>query len=195
MEQGEPFHGVLCEVRSRAGRSLLLSLTGVPVLDPDGALAGYRGSAVDVTERERIQRELRRSEEGMRALARALYQAGDAVVITAADDTVQYVNPAFQRMTGFSAEEALGRSSRELYGMSLSEQGHREMCLSMKQGRVWAGRMVCRRRDGTTYTEETTISPVLSEGGTVEHFVAISATCPAKSRWRLSCGRFSAWSQ
>ncbi len=119
------------------------------------------------------QSALEASEAGARRLAQALSQAGDGVIITSADDTIEYVNPAFERMTGFSAGDALGRSSREVCGVSLPERSRQQPSLDPGQEGAWAGRMVCRRRDGTPYIEETTISPVLTDAGRVEHYVAV----------------------
>ncbi len=113
------------------------------------------------------------SERELHRLAEALAQTGDGVIITSVNDIIEYVNPAFEKMTGFSSEGALGRSSFELCGVSLAGQSAKDLALSREQNRPWTGRMICRRRNGTRYTEQATISPIVAENGQVEHFVTI----------------------
>jgi PAS domain S-box-containing protein len=172
VQRGAPFNQMLCAARSPEGGLMLLRLAGVPVFNGAGAVEGWRGSALDVTERERIVEELDRREEEMRRLAQALSQAGDAVVITDAEDLIEYVNPAFERMTGFPAAEAKGRTCRELCGVSLPEQCRRQHAPAGGPGA--ADKVSARRRDGAPYMLETKVSPVRSASGRIERFVAVN---------------------
>jgi PAS domain S-box-containing protein len=102
----------------------------------------------------------------------------NAVVITGADGTIQWVNPAFTRLTGYEPREAIGKDPRILNAGRQSKAFYAELWRTILAGRVWRGEMVNRRRDGSLYTERMTITPVIgtaSSGGTgtIAHFVAI----------------------
>jgi PAS domain S-box-containing protein len=106
-------------------------------------------------------------------LATAIAQAGEAVVITDATGAIQYVNPAFERISGFSRHEALGRNPRIQKSGHQDEAFYREMWRTLTAGETWRGRLVNRRKDGSTYTEEVSISPVLDATDTVASYVAV----------------------
>ena len=91
----EPFMNVENVNRHRDGRSVILETTGVPILDESGVFRGYRGINRDITERKRV-------EEDRLRLATAIDQSGEMVVMTDREGTIQYVNPAFERITGYS---------------------------------------------------------------------------------------------
>lgn len=103
----------------------------------------------------------------------ALDAVANAVVITAADGTIQWLNPAFTRLTGYTLEEARGRTPSLLKSGNHSDAFYREMWRTLLAGQVWHGELYNQRKDGTLYAEEQTITPVLGEGGRATHFVAV----------------------
>jgi PAS domain S-box-containing protein len=120
----------------------------------------------DTTERKRAQAELER-------LSTAIEQAAEVMVITDAQGTIQYVNPAFTRVTGYSREEALGQNPRLLKSGRHDEEFYFRLWATLAAGQTWSGRIINRRRDGTEYTEDTTISPVYDANGCLMNYVAV----------------------
>ena len=103
----------------------------------------------------------------------ALDAAANAIVITDCEGVVVLVNPAFTRLTGFTPEEAIGRTPAILKSGVQDPGMYRELWATMRAGRVWRGRLVNRRKDGSVYTEEQTITPVIGAAGVVTHFIAV----------------------
>jgi nitrogen fixation negative regulator NifL len=103
----------------------------------------------------------------------AVAAAANAIVITDSDGVIVSVNPAFTRLTGFSAEEAIGRTPALLKSGAQDPEMYRDLWETIRAGRVWRGRLVNRRKDGSLYTEEQTITPVAGEAGVVTHFIAV----------------------
>ena len=115
----------------------------------------------------------RRSEEAQKRLAIAVEQAEEAIAITDLEGTIQYVNPAFEKMTGYSKDEALGKNPRILKSGKQDQEFYRNLWSTVTQGKVWRGRFVNRRKDGTFYREDATISPVRDRSGGIVNFVAV----------------------
>jgi PAS domain S-box-containing protein len=104
----------------------------------------------------------------------ALEAAANAIIISDRDGNVRWLNPAFERLTGFSREESVGKNSNVL--VKSGAQGvefYREMWDSILSGRVWQGQLVNEKKNGELYTEEMTITPVLDEAKRVGSFIAI----------------------
>jgi PAS domain S-box-containing protein len=131
--------------------------------EPTGMWAIVR----DITERKR-------AEAALRVESAALTAAANAVVITDREGRIEWVNPAFETLTGYSAEEALGRNPRELVNSGKHDRAFFAALWDViLAGRVWRGEIVNRRKDRSLYTEEMTITPVPDESGAISHFVAV----------------------
>jgi len=115
----------------------------------------------------------RRLEEAQRRLATAVEQAAEAIVITDNEGIIQYVNPAFRRVTGYSQEEATGQNPRILKSGEHDSSFYKGLWDTIKAGQVWSGLLVNRRKDGQLYHEEATISPVKDASGKIVNFVAV----------------------
>ena len=87
---------------------------------------------------------------------------------------IAYVNPAFERATGYSRAEALGRNPRFLKSGHQDNAFYRALWETISSGKTWRGRMVNKRKDGTLYTQGSTISRVLDVDGNVTSYVAVS---------------------
>ncbi|MFZ5765005.1 MAG: PAS domain S-box protein [Thermodesulfobacteriota bacterium] len=129
---------------------------------PEGMWAIVR----DITTRKRAD------EERERLLA-AIEQAGEMIMITDPAGTICYVNPAFARVTGYSREETIGKTPRILKSGEQDDQHYRTLWATITSGSSWEGRMVNRRKDGTLYTEEATISPVFDQTGRIVNYVSV----------------------
>jgi len=155
------------EVRYRCkdGSYKWISFTGCNLLhDPD--IHGILGNYHDITEHKRAEQERLR-------LSMAMEQATDAVIITDRDGAIQYVNPAFVNVTGYSRQEALGQNPRFLKSGQQDAAFYRRMWAMLAAGKTWSGHMINKRKDGTLYEEDATISPVRDASGSIVNFVAV----------------------
>jgi len=118
-------------------------------------------------------RERRQSEETQRLLATAIEQASETVVVTDPRGTLLYVNPAFERITGYRRDEALGRASSLVRSGRHDPAFYAGLWSTITRGEVWKGRFVNRRKDGTEYQEDATISPVRDPSGRITAYVAV----------------------
>jgi PAS domain S-box-containing protein len=122
--------------------------------------------AGDVTERKQ-------AEEQMNLQSGALTAAANAIVITDRNGAIEWVNPSFTRLTGYSAEEAIGGNPRLLKSGQHPPSFYATLWSTVRTGNVWHGEMVNKRKDGRLYTEDMTITPVRAADGQIAHFVAI----------------------
>ena len=120
----------------------------------------------DISRRKRAEAESKR-------LMAAIEQVAEAIVMTDAQGIIQFVNPAFERTTGYRREEAIGQNPRILKSGEHDERFYRNFWDTISSGKTWAGRMVNKRKDGTFYNEETTISPVRDASGRIINYVAV----------------------
>jgi PAS domain S-box-containing protein len=126
---------------------------------------------------ERLQEEIeqhRRTEASLRRLATAIENAAEAVVVTYPDGNIEYVNPAFERITGYGRAEMVGQNPRTLKSGKHDESHYRDFYETVAAGKPWRGQFINRKKDGSLYTCETTISPVYDEVGKLCNYVGIS---------------------
>jgi two-component system cell cycle sensor histidine kinase/response regulator CckA len=123
-------------------------------------------ATIDITEQKK-------TEAAMRSLVTAIEQAGETIVITGIDGTIQYCNPAFEKITGYSKEEAIGQNPRVLKSGKHSPEFYEQLWTTITQGQVWTGHMINRKKDGALYEEEATISPIRDGSGGISGFVAV----------------------
>jgi PAS domain S-box-containing protein len=103
----------------------------------------------------------------------ALAAAANAITITDRDGNIEWVNPSFTRLTGYAAEEAHGKNQRLLKSGANPPAFYANLWATIAAGNVWSGEIVNKRKDGSLYTEEMTITPVRGTDGRIAHFVAI----------------------
>ncbi len=114
------------------------------------------------------------AEQKVRLLGAALETTANAVVITDTGGTIEWVNPAFGALTGFSSREALGKTPGALVRSGRqSTPFYADMWNTILAGRAWKGELVNQHRDGTHYHEEMSITPVFDEGGAIRNFIAV----------------------
>ncbi len=114
------------------------------------------------------------SEQQLRLLSTGLHAAANAILISDRDGVIEWVNPAFTAMTGYTQAEATGSTPGDLLRSGQHDgRFYRDLWETILRGEVWRGRMVNRRKDGTLYHEEQTVTPVRDPDGQVRHFIAI----------------------
>ncbi|MCB1069545.1 MAG: PAS domain-containing protein [Verrucomicrobia bacterium] len=120
------------------------------------------------------------SNRELRRLSTAIEQSPETVVITDVEGRIEYVNPAFEKVTGYTREEAIGQNPRILKSGRQGEQFYSEMWEAITGGRIWQGQIVNQDKDGKLYTEEASIAPVKDHSGEVSHFVAVKRNITEK---------------
>ncbi len=114
-----------------------------------------------------------RAEEAQKRLAAVIEQAGEIVVMTDKGGSIQYVNPSFSAITGYSPEEVIGQNPRILNSGMQDEAFYLNMWETISRGEIWKGHLINRRKDGTFFEEEATISPIKNSAGAITNFVAV----------------------
>lgn len=119
--------------------------------------------------------EIERAAERLRLQSAAMESAANGIVITDRGGTILWVNPAFTWLTGYTAEEAIGRNPRALKSGKQDPSFYRNLWDTILSGQVWRGEVINRRKNGSLYTEEMSITPVRqdSEHREITHFIAI----------------------
>ena len=132
---------------------------------PNGS--GIEGTLRDISQRVRDERQRLK-------LIAAIHQAAEAVVVTNPAGLISYVNPAFERITGYRSDEVVGQNTR-IFKSGQQEAGfYRELWQALEREGSWRGRMINRRKDGALYTQESTISRVLDGTGELVGYVAVN---------------------
>ncbi|MDX9818829.1 MAG: PAS domain S-box protein [Desulfococcus multivorans] len=121
----------------------------------------------DITRRKQVEIERER-------LLSAIEQAGETIVMTDPDGVIQYVNPAFERVTGYTRREAVGQTPCALENRSQDDAYYGILRETLAIGRVFQGRMVNQRKDGTLLTQEVTIAPVRDAAGRTVNYVGVA---------------------
>jgi len=138
-----------------------------PLKDPDGFASGGIVMFHDFTQgRKALQTFL--------LLARVVEQTADSVVLTDTQGIIQYVNPAFETTTGFSSEEALGKTPRILKSGLHDAEFYRQMWAQFAQGLPFKGMVINRKKSGELYWVQQTITSMRDESGQPTHFVSVS---------------------
>ena len=153
-------------IRKKDGSPLSVSVTSTFRKDDLGNILGVDGVIRDITERKRAE------EERMR-LVTALEQAAEAIIISDSNSIIDYVNPAFTAMSGYDGAEAVGRNLSIIKSDKHDRAFFRDMWNTLAEGQVWSGRVTNRRKDGSLYETETTVSPVRNKSGAVINYVSI----------------------
>jgi len=123
---------------------------------------------------------LRSSEERLR-LFRAIENSAETVLITDIEGKISYVNPAFETITGYSREEVIGQNPRIQKSGRHDEAFYQDLWDTIASGKVWTGHFVNKKKDGSYYEENATISPVLDSRGAIIGFVAVKRDVTSES--------------
>jgi PAS domain S-box-containing protein len=157
------------------GRTRWLRTSKVPLRNQEGKVIGILGTAEDITER-------RRAEALLQLWTKALEAAANGVVIAGRDGTIVWLNEAVTALTGYSAPELLGRNLRIFKSGKQDAAFYQNLWQTILAGKVWHDEIINRRKDGSLYSEEMTITPVRDSGGSITHFIAIKQDITERKR-------------
>ena len=150
----------------RGGDLVLFETNVAAVLDPSGRVQGYRGLSRDVTE-------ARRSSEELRKLSRAVAQIPAGVLITDTDGRIEYVNPKFTEISGYSTSEVRGKMPRIFKSGETPAADYARLWKTIVAGGEWRGEFHNRKKNGELYWESAIISPIKDSAGRITHFLAV----------------------
>ncbi|HEX9022826.1 MAG TPA: PAS domain S-box protein, partial [Geobacteraceae bacterium] len=153
-------------VRTRQKGTRTLHTKKITITDEGGAPQYLLGISEDITER-------RRTEEELLKLSSAVEQSPVSIIITDSMGNIEYVNPKFTQVTGYTAEEAKGRNPRILKSGETSKEDYRRLWGTISSGNVWQGEFHNRKKDGRLFWEFATISPLKNREGEITHYISI----------------------
>lgn len=135
-------------------------------------------------DQRRIEGQMMATEERLRLLDMAAESAANGIVITDRSGGIVWTNAAFARQTGYSREETTGKTPRILKSGRQSRAVYDALWRTVLDGKTWQGELINRRKDGSLFTEEITITPLCGAGGEITHFIGISVDVSEERRLR-----------
>jgi len=187
-EDSEPVKPVFPELRSsgfpmehenycvaKDGTFHLIMWSYTTLLDDEGSAEYVIGTGIDITERKKTEEELRK-------LSRAVEQSPATVMITDAEGTIEYVNPKFAELTGYTPAEVIGQNPRILKSGKQPVEFYRDLWETITRGRQWRGEFLNRKKNGDFYWEEALISPIKNDEGVITHFVGVKEDVTERKR-------------
>jgi PAS domain S-box-containing protein len=152
-------------ILNRSGEERLIEWRNTVLRDDAERVIGTFSSGVDLTDRKHAQYRLQSA---------ALNAAANAIVITDRAGLVQWANPAFSDLTGYTGAEAVGRNPWELVNSDQHDQAlYEDLWETILTGQVWRGEIINRRKDGSLYIEEQAVTPVRNAQGEISHLIAV----------------------
>ena len=154
------------EWRHKKGHLINVLLRLVP-MDKNDISRGYVSRIQDITLEKQYERE-------RDILVSAVENTQDSVFVMDNEGDIIYVNPEFEKLTGYSASEVMHQNPRILNsGSDEDSRIYQEMMQTMKSGKPWKGRVCNRKKDGTLYTGDVLVTPVKNHDGEIENFVSV----------------------
>lgn len=143
-----------------------------------------RSVALEVRLEENLAREKLVEEKnfGMRKLMTALEQSPNSIVITDITGSIEYVNPHFCKITGYSFEEVIGKTPRILKSGKEANEKYEEMWQQVLEGKTWTGEFLNLKKNGEHYWEQANIAPVCNEQGSIVSIIAIKEDITERKR-------------
>lgn len=166
MKSGTGEYHIIETQRQANGKQAWLDTNKVPLFDNDGNVIGLLGTFEDITERKL-------AEEKLHKLSQTVEQSPASVVITNTQGYIEYVNPKFTEITGYTAEEAIGQTPRILKSGEQSADLYKELWSSISSGKEWIGELHNKKKNGKLYWEHVRISPIINKNGEITNYLAV----------------------
>lgn len=165
ISKGEKWQGVFHN-KTKPGKLIWESVTILPIKSPDGEIIKYLAINEDITLEKKHK-------EQLALQSAALQAAADGIVITDRDGIIQWVNPAYETLTGYSFNEAYGQNPRILNSGKHDKRFFKALWDTILSGKTWTGELYNKRKNGDIYLEEESVTPVFDSNNYITHFVAI----------------------
>ncbi len=160
---------------TRTGEERWINHVCQPIYDEKGRFLGRRASNRDITRRKLAEFETL-------TLSTALHFSPAAVVITNASGDIEYVNPKFTEITGYTSSEALGKNPRILKSGKHTDEFYEQMWATLTSGATWTGEIINKRLNGELFWESASISPIMDEEGNIKRYVAVKQEITEKKK-------------
>ena len=156
------------------GKRMFVRVLKSPVLDGVGNIIGVQGIFWDVTKEKE-------AEELLKIQSIALKSAASGIMIINSERIITWVNPAMEKMSGYTKEELIGKNASILKSDANESEYYFALWEAINSGKVWQGKTVSKRKNGETYPVELTFTPIVSDNGKIEHYVCIQQDISAKN--------------
>jgi PAS domain S-box-containing protein len=164
---------LIARYRKKDGSVLWARVSTTPLMNEDGTFQGALAMVSDMTEQKLAEVEGYRLRSKISLLSRAVEQTADSVVITDRHGTIEYVNPAFEAVTGYEVQEAIGKTPKILKSNLHKKEFYTQLWEQILEGNTFRGTLVNRRKSGDLFLAEQTISPIKDNAGAITHFVSV----------------------
>jgi len=155
-----------CQMVGLKGSVHSIEVYSSPVLDDQGMVIAHLSIAHDITQ-------LTATKEQLRKLSNAIENSPNAVFITDTQGMIEYVNPMYTEITGYSSNDVIGNSFRLLDSGETPEEVYEAMWRTVYGGQVWRGEVRNRRKNGEVYWAQESVSPITDDYGVITHFVSV----------------------
>lgn len=162
-------------LHTKDGKKVAMLFNTTARRDVSGNIIGIIGIGQDITERKRAEKQLHLQ-------AAALESTANSIIITDREGSIIFANPAFTTMTGYTVEEIIGQNLRILKSGKQDKEFYQNLWNTITSGQVWHAEIVNRRKDGSLYNEEETITTVQDADGEIINFIAIKQDITERKR-------------
>jgi PAS domain S-box-containing protein len=175
IQQGEPVLNRQEVFYTKEGKKRWLLTSKIPIFDQEGNPSGLVGIGRDITE-------IKNAEEQILRLGMSIEQSPSSIVITDKAGNIEYVNPKFTEITGYSAEEAMGKNPRILKSGNTSNVVYKQMWDTISTGGVWSGELLNRKKNGELFWEEVKVASIKNEEDEIINYIAIKDDISVRKR-------------
>jgi len=172
-------------------RKVILTVLGITVLLTLGSLVfavliDFRASRALQKSYDELELRVEERTAELRKLSQATENSPASVVVTDKNGTIEYVNPTFSKVTGYTADESIGQNPSVLKSGDMPESYYNELWDTILSGNVWRGEFKNKRKNGEEFWESASISPIKNEEGEITHFVAVKEDITEQKKIRES---------
>ena len=161
-----PQRTVEVEMNRKDGTTVWTEVKASLIIDEDNCPVGILGVTRDIAQRKMALDELRK-------LQRAVEQSPDSIFITTTKGIIEYVNPAIQKLSGYTAQELIGQNPRIFSSGNTPKSVYKSLWHTITKGHIWEGEFQNSKKNGELFWEAATISPVTDQNGVITHYLAI----------------------
>lgn len=158
---------------NRIQRWLLTSK--IPLTDKNGKIIGLVGIGLDITEQKLAQQKILKLSKGME-------QSPTSIIITDVNGTIEYVNPRFCEVTGYSEEEVIGKKSRIQRSGKMSAEIYQDLWKTITSGKIWRNELLNKKKDGSLFWESVILTSIKNDKGVIINYIAIKEDISARKQ-------------
>jgi PAS domain S-box-containing protein len=166
VSQAAPFSTLVNKYKHRNGNILYFETSGIPVYNNAGQHSGYRGISRDITKRYHAEKELHK-------LSLVVHQSPNTIIISALDGTMEYINPAGCSISGYTAEELIGKKPSIFSAGKTPPETYKSLWRTIKNGNEWKGTFLNKKKNGELFWERAFIVPIRNAEGVITNYLGV----------------------